>query len=178
VVGYFSTGIFKTWKASRARVALRGGRGGPEARRNSQPAESESQVDGPSCSEPEDSAASLAPRRSGSHKTRLSSSDIGLIRSLCLVFVLLVLGYMPGGTAVALVAWVYVPSDVFTIVILLAFINQSINWIIYDALNRNFRDGYRRLLQACCCCDLQRCKDRLSRRPNAAGTMALARANK
>jgi hypothetical protein len=63
---------------------------------------------------------------------------------------LLVVLYIPVGTAVSICAWINVSTDVFVVTILLCFMNQSINWIIYGALNRNFRNGYKRLFFGCC----------------------------
>jgi hypothetical protein len=37
------------------------------------------------------------------------------------------------------------------------FMNQSINWIIYGALNRSFRTGYRRLMLGCLGFDIILC---------------------
>jgi hypothetical protein len=76
---------------------------------------------------------------------------MGLLRSLFLVFLILVLFYIPVSVAAALVSQSKdaLSSDVLCLLILLAFANQAFNWIIYGALNRNFRYGYRRLYQGC-----------------------------
>jgi hypothetical protein len=76
---------------------------------------------------------------------KLASSDYGLIRSLFLIVIALVLSYTPIGIATVLDPK-STSVDVFSIVILLAFSNHCINWIIYGALAKNFRLGYKRLL--------------------------------
>jgi hypothetical protein len=75
----------------------------------------------------------------------LPSSDMGLIRSLFLVTIALVLLYVPLGFAIILHPIAKVSVDVFNVLILTAFTNHCINWIIYGALSKNFRRGYKSL---------------------------------
>jgi hypothetical protein len=77
---------------------------------------------------------------------------VALIRSLVLVFVLVVVLYIPLATAIALLGKVPVSPEVFCLCLLAFFLNQSINCVVYGVLNRNFRDGYKRLLWGRCCC--------------------------
>ncbi|XP_076456378.1 melatonin receptor type 1B-like [Babylonia areolata] len=81
----------------------------------------------------------------------LSPADIALIRSLVLVFVLLIVLCVPLAAAVAIMGNVPMSADVFCFLIFLFFINNSINWILYGALNKNFRKGYKQLLTSGCC---------------------------
>lgn len=92
------------------------------------------------------------PKNKASRTSGVSRSDVALIRSLVLVFVLLVLLYIPISVAVALLGSVPIPPEVFSLCLLAFFLNQSINWIVYGVLNRNFRHGYKQLLWVRCCC--------------------------
>jgi hypothetical protein len=83
------------------------------------------------------------------NEQRLSSSNLALIRSLLLVFCLLVVLYLP------LILGVTMPntfsSEALTFFVLLLYINHSVNWIVYGIMNNNFRAGYKRLLHRCIC---------------------------
>ena len=124
LVGFFSLSIFRCWKQSRSRI-------GQWTRNRSQ---SQLQVQ-----------VQVPKRRPG-----LSSANIALVRSLVLVFLLLVLLYIPLSVVVALTGSVPVSSDVYSILVLVFFLNNSINWIVYGVMNKSFKDGYRRLLLARC----------------------------
>jgi hypothetical protein len=79
---------------------------------------------------------------------RSPSGDVGLLRSLALVTVVLALAYTPNLIAMAISTRVHVPSDVVIVLVLLMVFNQAVNWIIYGWLCRDFRRGYQRIVQA------------------------------
>ena len=127
-VGFFSLSIFRYWSQSRRRI--------------SQWSQNQSQ----SHNQNQNQRQSQIPKvRSG-----LSSANIAFIRSLVLVFLLLVLLYIPLSVTVAITGSVYVSPDVYGVLVLIFFLNNSINWIVYGLLNKNFKNGYKRLLMARC----------------------------
>ncbi|KAL8610537.1 hypothetical protein ACOMHN_060457 [Nucella lapillus] len=81
----------------------------------------------------------------------LSQAEVLLIRSLVLVFLILILFCTPLVAGVAVMGIVDISPDVFCFLIFLFFFNNSINWVLYGALNKNFRKGYRQLVVATCC---------------------------
>lgn len=85
-----------------------------------------------------------------SRRPKISSADIALIRSLVLVFVILILLYCPLVlTDIIDKSVVNVSGDVFAFGVLLLFVNHSINWILYGILNKNFKRAYKQQITQC-----------------------------
>ena len=101
---------------------------------------------------PVGSAETAPERRSRKQSPRrhLSPSDIALVRSLLTVFVCCVLLYLP--LAVATIANMYrpLPAGLGVWSIACAFLNHSVNWVVYGLMNKAFRQGYVRQLVYCC----------------------------
>nr|KAG5713726.1 hypothetical protein BaRGS_024353 [Batillaria attramentaria] len=68
--------------------------------------------------------------------------------SLILVFVLSVVSGMPVGLALAadFVSDVDVSSEAYAFLLLLVFLNNSVNWIVYGVMNKSFKEGYKQLM--------------------------------
>ena len=128
-IGFFSFSIFRYWTQSRRRT----GQWTQNQRRSQAENQSQSQR-----------------QKTLKAQPALSSANMALIRSLVLVFLLLVLLCIPLSVTVAITGSVYVSPDVYAVFVLFFFLNNSINWIVYGLLNKNFRNGYRRLLVARC----------------------------
>ena len=81
--------------------------------------------------------------------------EVAFVRSLFVVFILMFISFIPYGvTIVARSCFENVPPEVAILGNLLLFLNNSINWIVYGAMNPAFRKGYvkyvREVLITCC----------------------------
>jgi allatostatin receptor len=124
IIGVFSLAIYRSWRASRLRVdQWSSGRQG-----NS------------------NGNTSHAPGKAPANA--VSSSNMAVVRSLVLVFVLLVVLYLP--LAIGLSMNNVISAGTYAFLVLLLFLNHCINWLVYGALNANFRNGYRRLMLGRC----------------------------
>jgi hypothetical protein len=136
LITFFCSQIFKHWKTSRARVG--------QWRANVITIASGS-TEVTSLAQPSTKPQQKSLQKSSSFEfDKLSSLDYGLVRSLLLIIIALVVLYMPIGIAIA----IHPKStsvDVYTVLLLMAFSNHCINWIIYGALAKNFRLGYKNL---------------------------------
>jgi hypothetical protein len=165
LVGFFSAAIVKAWQATRTRVESWAS-GNNESTVTTR---TQANPTNPTQQPASGSAAPTTTQLSGATRRvpygRISMPDMGLMRSLFLVFILLVLLYIPIATALIMLESSYsVPSEVMGLLVLLCFLNQAINWIIYGALNLAFRNGYKRLyfsVATCCrgCVDFLRTSD-------------------
>nr|KAG5713725.1 hypothetical protein BaRGS_024352 [Batillaria attramentaria] len=69
----------------------------------------------------------------------LALADLLVVGYVMVFFLLdLKLGYQPVARNIS--------PDVYVFLLLLSFINNSINWIIYGLMNKNFLRGYKRLM--------------------------------
>lgn len=82
-------------------------------------------------------------------RNRISQSDVALVRSLVLVFAVLIVLYIPFASGTLISKMVPVSADTFSILSFLLFLNHSINWMVYGLMNKHFKDGYKRQLRLC-----------------------------
>ncbi|XP_070184289.1 uncharacterized protein [Littorina saxatilis] len=85
-----------------------------------------------------------------SPRSNFSANDVSMIQSLLIVFVCCVFLYLPLATmaVISLYSHVYIDTGIWTVAC--AFLNHSINWILYGLMNRSFREGYVRQFGCCC----------------------------
>jgi len=76
--------------------------------------------------------------------SRLSNSDIVLLRSLLTVFLVFFVLTSPATVVFVIRNTVYIDPFLYGIFIWLYAINNSVNWIIYGLMNSRFRQGYKR----------------------------------
>ena len=82
-------------------------------------------------------------------KSRKSRKEVRSIVMMFTAFALFVIVWFPYG--IVMVADAYIPQSPWLIKVVtwLAFSNCGINWIVYGAMNRNFRSGYRDVIMGC-----------------------------
>lgn len=95
-----------------------------------------------------------APRQQPQRSSRIQrerAKEMALVRSLRMVFYLMVLAFVPFGTTVAVNYAISVrpPPWLVIVGVLFLFINNAVNWIVYGAMNKSFRHGYARRLRCC-----------------------------
>lgn len=83
-------------------------------------------------------------------KSPISRSEMALIRSLLVIAICLLLLYTPFAFCIFIDYFVPVQTEVMATASMLLFVNCSINWIIYGAMNTSFRKAYKLTLLVCC----------------------------
>ena len=81
------------------------------------------------------------------HKLGISTSDINLLRSTFTIFVLFFVMWAPYALIVLFDPPHTWPTQIYVIAGLFAHTNSSINSILYAVTNKNFRDGYLKILR-------------------------------
>ena len=81
--------------------------------------------------------------------------EVAFVRSLFVVFILMFISFIPYSVIVIASSSVEdVPPEVIILGDLLLFFNNSVNWIVYGAMNPAFRKGYvkyvRQVVLTCC----------------------------
>ncbi|KAK7087611.1 hypothetical protein V1264_021639 [Littorina saxatilis] len=80
--------------------------------------------------------------------------EVAFVRSLFVVFLLTICSFVPYGVVIVLAERVTIPPEVVIMGNLFAFVNNSVNWIVYGAMNPVFRRRYiqclRQLVKVCC----------------------------
>ena len=84
------------------------------------------------------------------------NSEMRLAKTLFIIFVVFLICWSPYAVVVLIDRYDEWDKIVYVIIIQMAHTNSSLNSIIYAASNKDFREGYRRLL--CCICERGRPK--------------------
>jgi hypothetical protein len=75
---------------------------------------------------------------------RVKTTEMAFVRSLFIVVVVFIVTYKPLACSILLVR--HVTSDFVQLSLMVSFVNNSINWIIYGMLSTQFRQAYKRTL--------------------------------
>nr|KAG5699124.1 hypothetical protein BaRGS_014423 [Batillaria attramentaria] len=84
------------------------------------------------------------------HRTdKKRNKEEAFVRSLFVVFLLMLCSFFPFGTVIIVSSYVTVPSEVSIAANLVLFFNSAVNWIVYGAMNPSFKRRRRSLRMRC-----------------------------
>ena len=100
-------------------------------------------------------ACSPAMQHLRRQQRKKKAREVAFVRSLFVVFILMFISFIPFGVIIIVSSFFEnVPPEVVILGNMLLFFNNSINWIVYGAMNPAFRKGYmkyvREVLITCC----------------------------
>ncbi|KAL8620213.1 hypothetical protein ACOMHN_028863 [Nucella lapillus] len=87
-------------------------------------------------------------------RKKQKAREVAFVRSLLVVFVMMIVCFIPYGVSILLSSYITMPDEVTILGIMFLFTNNAVNWIVYGVMNPAFRRGYQdcvqRVLVACC----------------------------
>ncbi|KAL8620210.1 hypothetical protein ACOMHN_028860 [Nucella lapillus] len=75
-------------------------------------------------------------------KQQQHAREFAFVRSLFVVFLLTGITFLPYLIIMALSSKVHVPSEIVVLGLLILYVNNSVNWIVYGVMNPSFRKAY------------------------------------
>ena len=93
-------------------------------------------------------------------KSKREDRELQLLMMLVTIVVIFIICWLPVCIVLVVSTKVRVPTGLFIFVIWLAMCNSSFNSFVYGFMNKNFQQGYKRILynMFCCCMKDESCK--------------------
>lgn len=92
------------------------------------------------------STNSLSQKKDAKAKSRMTASEMALIRSLLVISICLFVLYTPFAICIVINLFAHVPAELIVLDTLFLFINCAINWVIYGVMNTSFSKAYMNTL--------------------------------